>query len=270
MLPHLLPILQLWETVASNFCFIAAIFYPLELLFPSKSEQKLIRKGWATDAVFFLGQHVLFEGAILSLFVFLAGEFWVGPWAMALHTLCSNQSWLLQAIEVVLIGDFFAYWYHRFIHGNRWFWPLHAVHHSAEELDWLATHREHPIDLMLTSLCVTLPPVLMGFPMGTLGAVLVFRGIWGLYLHSNTSLSPGILRLVLGSPELHRWHHSQTNYACNYANFSPWMDVLFGTYYWPNSTPEAYGISEPISGGYFGQIFHPIKAWLRLVKARTA
>ena len=30
-----------------------------------------------------------------------------------------------------------------------WLWRFHAVHHSAEEMDWLVGFRFHPIDLLL-------------------------------------------------------------------------------------------------------------------------
>jgi sterol desaturase/sphingolipid hydroxylase (fatty acid hydroxylase superfamily) len=35
------------------------------------------------------------------------------------------------------------------------------------------------------------------------------------------------------------------------------MDLLFGTYRCPDHEPEAFGISEPISKNYFGQVLHP-------------
>ena len=43
-----------------------------------------------------------------------------------------------------LLGDLLIYWGHRLQHHSALLWRFHAVHHSAEHLDWLAAHREHP------------------------------------------------------------------------------------------------------------------------------
>src|SRR4029079_10794915 len=43
-----------------------------------------------------------------------------------------------------------------------------------------------------------------------------------------------------------------------YANISPLMDVIFGTYRCPDHEPEQLGIDEPVAHGYLGQILHPL------------
>ena len=42
-----------------------------------------------------------------------------------------------QFILAFLLGDFLLYWIHRWFHGRR-LWRFHAVHHSSEQLDWVA------------------------------------------------------------------------------------------------------------------------------------
>jgi sterol desaturase/sphingolipid hydroxylase (fatty acid hydroxylase superfamily) len=37
------------------------------------------------------------------------------------------------------------------------------------------------------------------------------------------------------------------------------MDLLFGTYRCPPREPEAFGIVEPISKNYAGQLLHPFR-----------
>ena len=70
--------------------------------------------------------------------------------------------------------------------------------------------------------------------------------MWAIYIHSNVRLPIGPLRVLIGAPELHHWHHDRDRDAGNYANISPLMDMLFGTYRCPDHEPEAFGISEPI------------------------
>lgn len=81
--------------------------------------------------------------------------------------------------------------------------------------------------------------------------------MWAIYIHSNVRLPIGPLRVLIGAPELHHWHHDRARDAGNYANISPLMDILFGTYRCPNHEPKGFGICEPISRNYLGQILHP-------------
>ena len=92
-----------------------------------------------------------------------------------------------------------------------------------------------------------------------LAGVIAFRGMWAIYIHSNVRLPIGPLRKLIGAPELHHWHHDRARDAGNYANISPLMDILFGTYRCPDHEPEAFGIHEPISKHYLGQLWHPFR-----------
>ena len=88
---------------------------------------------------------------------------------------------------------------------------------------------------------------------------LAFRGLWAIYIHSNVRLPIPWLRWLIGAPELHHWHHDKARDAGNYANLSPLMDLLFGTYRCPDHEPEAFGIHEPIAKSYLGQLLHPFR-----------
>jgi len=79
-------------------------------------------------------------------------------------------------------------------------------------------------------------------------------------LHSFQRRLPiGPLRALIGAPELHHWHHAREREAGNYANISPLMDFLFGTYRYPPREPESLGVDEPMPAGYFGQLLHPFR-----------
>jgi sterol desaturase/sphingolipid hydroxylase (fatty acid hydroxylase superfamily) len=72
--------------------------------------------------------------------------------------------------------------------------------------------------------------------------------------------------MLIGAPELHHWHHDRDRDAGNYANISPLMDIIFGTYRCPDHEPEHFGINEPIARGYVGQLVHPFLP--KVVRAR--
>jgi sterol desaturase/sphingolipid hydroxylase (fatty acid hydroxylase superfamily) len=170
-----------------------------------------------------------------------------------------SQPWWLQAVEVIVLSDLLVYWGHRLQHRVEFLWRFHSIHHSAEHLDWLAAHREHPLDTVYTMGVINLPAFVMGFPLETLAGLLAFRGIWAIYIHSNVRLPIGALRIFIGAPELHHWHHSRERDAGNYANISPLMDLIFGTYRCPPHEPEMLGVSEPMPRSYLSQLLHPFR-----------
>jgi sterol desaturase/sphingolipid hydroxylase (fatty acid hydroxylase superfamily) len=250
-------LLNLAISAGLSFIFLALVFRPLELVFPARQGQRFFRPDWFTDLCFFLGQYLLWSGLVVWGLSHIAG--WVdGIVPGTFRASVASQPWWLQMIEVVLLSDVLIYWGHRLQHNNRFLWRFHSVHHSSEHLDWLAAHREHPLDSIYTVGLINLPALMLGFPMETLVAFITFRGIWAIYIHSNVRLPIGPLRMILGSPEIHHWHHDRDRDAGNYANLSPLMDILFGTYHCPDHEPERFGINEPTPGNYLGYMIQPL------------
>jgi sterol desaturase/sphingolipid hydroxylase (fatty acid hydroxylase superfamily) len=240
-----------------SFLFLAALFWPLEKMFPAR-RQAFFRPRWWTDLAFFFGQYLLWSGCVLAILRLSRG--WLDHAVPgSFRTMIHSQPWWLQAVEVVFLSDVAVYWGHRLQHKIGFLWRFHSVHHSAEHLDWLAAHREHPIDTIYTMSLINLPAFIMGFPLETIAGMLAFRGLWAIYIHSNVRLPLGPFRAFVGAPELHHWHHSRERDAGNYANISPLMDILFGTYRCPPHEPEAFGLSESIPKSYLGQLLHPFK-----------
>jgi sterol desaturase/sphingolipid hydroxylase (fatty acid hydroxylase superfamily) len=240
---------------AASFVVLAVIFGPLERLFPAR-RQRVLRPGWREDACFFLGQYFAFNFVSIALLLALFGVLGSAP---PLHALAARQPRALVWIEAVVLGDLLVYAFHRACHRYAFLWRFHAVHHSSEHLDWLAAHREHPVDGILTQLCQNLPALLLGVPPGALAGFAVFRGLWAIFVHSNVRLPLGPLRLLLGAPELHHWHHARVARTThNFANLAPWIDWLFGTHHLP-SADESYemGLAEPWPRGYLRQLIRP-------------
>lgn len=240
-----------------SFLFLAVLFWPLEKVFPAKP-QRLLRPNWWTDLAFFLGQYLVWGGGVLVLLHLFRG--WLDSIVPAVfREAVMSQSWWLQVVEVIVLSDLLVYWGHRLQHRVEFLWRFHSIHHSAEHLDWLAAHREHPLDTVYTMGLINLPAFVMGFPLETLAGLLAFRGIWAIYIHSNVRLPIGPLRMFIGAPELDHWHHSRERDDGNYANISPLMDLIFRTYRCPAHEPEALGVSEPMPRSYLSQLLHPFR-----------
>src|SRR5262249_55220717 len=67
----------------------------------------------------------------------------------------------------------------------------------------------------------------------------------------------------------HHWHHDRDRDAGNYANISPLMDILFGTYRCPDHEPEHLGINEPTPRTYLGHMVWPFLPRKRTGQDRT-
>lgn len=244
-------------TTGASLIFLCLVFMPLEKAFPAKANQKIFRKGWLLDLCYFLGQYLLWSGLVLQV-LFHFSDWLDNIIPVSFRTTVQLQPIWLQATEVIIFSDLIIYWGHRLQHKIDFLWRFHKVHHSAEHLDWLAAHREHPIDSIYTIGLINLPAFIMGFDLDALALIVAFRGIWAIYIHSNVRLPLGKLKMLIGSPELHHWHHDKDRDRGNYANISPLMDILFGTYVCPPHEPEDFGIIEKFPKTYAGQMLKPI------------
>lgn len=242
--------------------FLVVVFRPLETTFPAKPGQPLLRRAWAADLAFLLGQYLLWNGLVFWCLVHYRSAITALVPPDFARAVASQPFWL-QVLEVIFLSDFFVYWGHRLQHRVEFLWRFHSVHHSAEHLDWLAAHREHPLDTVYTLALINLPAFALGFPLDALAGFVAFRGVWAVYIHSNVRLPLGPFRVLLGAPELHHWHHARDRAAGNYGNLCPLMDVLFGTYVRPDSEPEAFGINQPVPQTWLGHMLRPLlPKWL--------
>ncbi|HEX3147965.1 MAG TPA: sterol desaturase family protein [Gemmataceae bacterium] len=250
-------IIALLASTGVSLLFLVVVFRPLEMAFPAKPGQRFFRPAWFLDLCFFLGQYLLWSGLVFWALTYVA-RFLGETVPTGFRAQVANQPMWLQMLEVILLSDVLIYWGHRLQHRSAFLWRFHSVHHTAEHLDWLAAHREHPLDTIYTVGLINLPAFIIGFPLETLTGFIVFRGIWAIYIHSNVRLPIGPLRALIGAPELHHWHHDRDRDAGNYANISPIMDLLFGTYRCPNHEPDAFGIRGPVPKTYLGHMIQPL------------
>ena len=233
------------------------MFVPLERAFPACKSQPILRRGFAADLAFFFGQHLLFAGLATGV-LSLGAQQLSGLSALSeLRRSFALVPLWAQVLGVLLLGDLVTYWGHRLQHRVDFLWRFHAVHHTAVDVDWLAAHREHPLDGLYTQAWVNLPAILLGFDLSAVMGLVAFRGVWAVFIHSNVSLPLGPLRYLIGSPALHRWHHDLDRDVGNYANLAPWLDLLFGTFYCPKHQPTALGTPEPLPRSYLGLLLAP-------------
>lgn len=251
---------------------LACIFIPLERLFPLHADQPTLRRDWMND-LFYL----LFNGFVVRAgFTVIAATFMFAfnglfgadplPWI-------ADQPLWAQVIGAIIVADIGYYTAHRICHAVPFLWKFHSVHHSIEEMDWLATHRVHPMDQLFTNTLSLLPVWTMGF---SLEALIIHQMLYqaqALLLHSNVKITFGPLKWLIASPEYHHWHHANERdaYDRNFAAQLSIIDVVAGTVFLPlKRRPKTYGLTEPMPRLYHQQMIYPFRSIWRMAQKAVA
>ena len=245
---------------------LTVIFAPLERLF-ALHPKKIFRKAILTDlGYYFLSS--LIPSLLLSMPLALV--------AWSVHRLIPTgftgaiAAWpgWLRVAAAMIVGDIGFYWGHRLSHEIPLLWRFHAIHHSAEDLDFLVNTRAHPVDMVLTRLCGLVPLYILGLAAPLHGSVslipllvLLVGTTWGFFVHANVRWRFGPLEFLVATPAFHHWHHTNdgpTYVNKNFAPMLPWVDKIFGTLYLPaDKRPASYGIDERLAPGLVGQLVGP-------------
>jgi lathosterol oxidase len=246
-----------------------AVFMTAEKLFPQYRNQVILRRGWGLDLAYFCLNHLLIS-AILLYANYHASHF---DWALSPTVQGAVRSlpvWLQFAL-IVLCADFVLYWEHRAYHEISALWPVHAVHHSVESLDWLAGSRGHFVQVFSERAMVMVPLYLLGADEAALNAYVAFAALQAVLIHCNLKLPFGPLHYLFVTPQFHHWHHGSDRPAIdtNYAAHTVLFDRLFGTYHCPpQHWPVDYGTTVKIPDSFWGQTVHPFRSlWKRWVSA---
>ncbi|GMU78178.1 MAG: hypothetical protein AMXMBFR46_09730 [Acidimicrobiia bacterium] len=216
-----------------------AVFAPLERLLALR-RQRVLRRGLLTDLT-----HLLVNTPLVSLLmvpaVVLAALplLWLRP--LDLEGLLPAAVSVPLAVVVVLVGQ---YWGHRLAHEVPFLWRFHRVHHSIEQMDWVASARLHPLDQVFTQTIAVVPLVLLGYSAVSLVAVNVGLVLLALFQHANVRVRFPGLRWVINTPEWHHWHHAVDVRNKNFG--LPLVDLCFGTAYLPHDRRAArFGLDGP-------------------------
>jgi sterol desaturase/sphingolipid hydroxylase (fatty acid hydroxylase superfamily) len=243
-----------------QYLIAALVFIQLEMILPLRPSQKRFRAHWGNDVVMLLVNGAVIQLGLLATAaaVVTAVHLWVPA---GLGGAVRSQPVWLQVIEVIVLADLGFYAAHRLFHAVPWLWRFHAVHHSIDEMDWLAGYRVHPLDQILTKTVSYLPLFVLGFSDAAMVVfVLIFR--WqATWIHANTKLGLGPLRLVLATPHFHHWHHANAPEAIdkNFAGQLPLLDWLAGTLHLPSSMPARYGTDMAVPTRYDRQMLFPFR-----------
>jgi sterol desaturase/sphingolipid hydroxylase (fatty acid hydroxylase superfamily) len=240
----------------------SVIFIMIEKLFPLYKGQAIFRKFWQTDMIYFGFNHLLIGFMLLVVNYIIHNVF---GWMIKneLQAFIQGIWFVPQLLLCVFVADFVEYWTHRSYHEVSFLWKFHSVHHSSQEMDWLAGSRLHIMEIITTRVLILGALYTLGFSKGVLDAYIIVVGFQAVFNHANVHLNWGPLRYIFVTPDFHHWHHSSDKEAIdkNYAAHFAFIDYMFRTAVDSEKQfPEKYGVvGSYVPNGFLAQQAYPFK-----------
>ena len=238
----------------------ALIFIFVEKLFAHRKDQPIFRAEWQTDFHHFVVNHMV-VGFVLLATNLMVHRFFGWAASDGIRGWVQGLNFWVALFLIVLVADLVQYATHRAYHEVPALWRLHAVHHSAKSMDWLAGSRQHILELILTRTLVLAPIYILGFSKEIIDAYIVIVGFQAVFNHANVNVRLGPLRYLIVTPNFHHWHHSQDDAALdrNYAAHFAFIDYLFGTAVKSKDVwPAQYGVKgDYVPNGFIAQLKFP-------------
>jgi len=182
-----------------------------------------------------------------------------------------GMPFLATVLIAIAAYDFADYWNHRLMH-NSWLWPIHAIHHSDDDVNGFTTFRIHFLEtvVMRGSYIVMLSWV--GFSPEVASAGAVFIVLHNVYVHAKLDWDHGPFKLLIASPHFHRWHHADVEEAFgkNLANIIPFYDYAFGTYYDPGKCDARMGAQGVPPADMVALTLYPFSEWTKAIRGKIA
>ncbi len=253
-----------WLLALSLVCWV------LEILFPWRRGQSIVRQDFWLDAFYLLfnfflfsliGYHALSQVVVEMFQDLLAG---IGIHHLVVWDISDWPVWG-RLLTLFVVRDFIQWNIHRLLHRVAWLWAFHQVHHSVKEMGFAAHLRYHPMETVVYRTLEYIPLAMIGFGLTDFFVVHLFTLAVGHLNHSNVYLPLGKLHYVFNNPQTHLWHHAKEVPTDNQAhphgiNFGITLnlwDYLFGTAFVPEN-----GKNSPL--GFEGVESFPRRFWQQL------
>jgi len=222
---------------------ISLIVWGLEIAFPWRKNQAILRKDFWLDAFYMFFNFFVFAIFISGFYKTLSllfAEFNVTSKSFALID-TSNWSPWLQLLIFFLILDFLQWFTHVMLHRYEFFWNFHKVHHSVKEMGFAAHLRYHWMENVLYKPLKVFGVMILGGFEPEQAYIVHFVAITiGHLNHSNIKLTYGPFKYIFNNPVMHLYHHAYTipegRYGINYGISLSLWDYIFKTNYIPEDS----------------------------------
>lgn len=242
---------------------ISVLVWGLEVLFPWRKNQSVIRKDFWLDVFYMFFNFFVFSIIISGFYrVISLGFESLGGHSKSL-AIVDIRAWPMafQLLVFFVILDFVQWFTHVLLHKYPVLWRFHPVHHSVKEMGFAAHMRYHWMENVLYKPLKTIGVMILGGFEPEQAYLVHFAAISiGHLNHANIKLTWGPLKYVLNNPVMHLYHHAYTlpkgSYGINFGiSLSIW-DYLFGTNYIPEDSgtiPLGFPGDENFPKDFVGQ-----------------
>lgn len=224
---------------------ISIFFWLLEIAFPWRKQQSIIRKDFWMDLFYVYFNYFLFSliffSAASNIGVELFNKF-LGLFGIENLVAIELGTWPAWAQMLVLLvfADFLQWNVHRILHRVPFLWEFHKVHHSVEQMGFAAHLRYHWMENVVYKSLTYIPLAMIGFSVEDFFIVYMFNTFIGHWNHGNFTIPIGPLKYIFNNPEMHIWHHSHElpqdkPYGVNFGLTLSIWDYIFGTAWIPKS-----------------------------------
>ena len=264
IISHNMPDINLHNLAYSIGFSAVIIVWISEYLFPYRKEWLVNHNDFAAD---FFSTNILLPilSKLAEMTIVMVLPFFVTNHFKNSLQLIWPAHWplMFQLVLILLICEFFFYWYHRIAHTFLPLWHFHAVHHCAKRVYWNNSGKFHPIDLFLNWFIYFSPLFIFAVPEKLIALFLITNGVTGLLEHSNIDFKLGHLNRIFNSAELHRWHHSMLSIESNsnYGKVISFWDQVFNSYYY-DSKKEVGDVGvrgDVVPKSFWSQLLYPLQ-----------
>ncbi len=274
----------LWNTITNPFpevdlnyfyflIVLSLVVWGLEIVFPWRKKQAIIRKDFWLDGFYMFFNFFLFNLLLFTALSDVSIQFLqnvLAPLGYSGGHLFDSTSWpvALQLLVFFLISDFVQWNVHVLLHRIPFLWQFHKVHHSVKEMGFAAHLRYHFGETFIynTFKYITLS-MIFGFDIQLAFIVHGIAITIGHLNHANIGWDYGPLKYIFNNPKMHIWHHAKElpqnhPFGMNYGiSLSIW-DYIFKTNYIPHEGRDielGFENDEHYAPTFWQQLIAPFK-----------
>lgn len=222
---------------------ISLVVWGLEIAFPWRKEQSIIRQDFWLDGFYMFFNFFIFSIVISGVYQIL--ELFFADFNITMKSLAiidiAKWPMVVQLLVFFIVLDFVQWFTHVLLHKYPFLWKFHKVHHSVKEMGFAAHLRYHWMENILYKPLKTFGVMILGGFEPAQAYIVHFTAISiGHLNHANIKITWGPLKYFLNNPVMHLYHHAYTlpegRYGVNYGISLSLWDYLFNTNYIPESS----------------------------------
>lgn len=222
---------------------ISVAVWLLEIAFPWRKEQKIIRQDFWLDVFYMFFNFFIFAIVISGVYKvigLLFGEINLTAKSLAIMDISAWPMWL-QLLVFFVVLDFVQWFTHVLLHKYPFLWRFHKVHHSVKQMGFAAHLRYHWMENLFYKPLKTFGVMIIGGFEPEQAYMVHFMAITiGHLNHANVKITWGPFKYILNNSVMHLYHHAYTLPAgksgINYGISLSLWDYIFKTNYIPEDS----------------------------------